>query len=105
MGIFQEVRKLVHDCLTSANGDYDPARVVGYLVVVFGALEFLALSAYVTIKDGKFDSMQYSAGLVAIAGVLVAAAAGVWLKRATENLPAPSAVQVTNKQGLLSEDK
>lgn len=89
MSFFKEVRKLVFDCLTNTHGNYDPARVVGYIVVVLASLEFMVLSAYVTIKDGKFDGSMYAIGLASISTALIAAAAGVWMKKSTE-MPSPT---------------
>jgi hypothetical protein len=77
--------KVLSDCMTSQAGDYDPARVFGYGIVFLGGLEFLCLSAWMAIKDGKFDGVQFATGLAAIGVALAAAAGGVWLKRSTEN--------------------
>ena len=98
MSFGKELIKVVNDCLTSSGGDYDPARVFGYGIIALGGLEFLILTAYVTFKDGKFDGMQFATGLAAIGASLVAAGAGVWIKRQTENSPA-----VTGKEKEVSE--
>jgi hypothetical protein len=88
MAIRATIAKILSDCFTSQTGDYDPARVIGYGLVSLGALEFMVLSPYITIKDGKFDGLQFCAGLASIGTALVAAAGGVYLKRSTENTPA-----------------
>lgn len=87
MATIREVfSKVLSDCLTSQAGDYDPARVFGYGIVVLGGLEFLVLSAYSTFKEGKFDSVAFATGLAAVGGALVLAGAGVWIKKTTENI-------------------
>lgn len=92
-GIVGELKKLVKDCLTSANGDYDPARVVGYGIVLWGAAQFFLLSLYFAIKDGKFDGTAYAAGLAAVSATGLAAAAGVYIKKSTENIPPATEVE------------
>lgn len=83
----EELIKILNDCFTSAGGDYDPARIFGYGIVVLGSLEFLFLAAYTSIKEGKFDPVQFATALAGIAAALAAAAAGVWIKKSTENPP------------------
>lgn len=90
------IKTVIKDCMTSANGDYDPARVIGYGVVVLGALEFLILFAYTTLKHGVFDAAQFTIGLSGVSGALAAAAAGVWLKKTTE-IPTTTTVTETVK--------
>ena len=85
--MLNEVKKVFKDCCTSANGDYDPARVIGYGIVMIGSLEFMILTAYMAITKGVFDSSQFAVGLTGISGVITAAAAGVWLKKTTEIEP------------------
>ncbi len=85
--MFTLFKKVVHDCATSSNGDYDPARVIGYGLVSLGGLEFMVLTAYVAITKGTFDGTQFAVGLTGISGALTAAAAGVWLKKTTEIEP------------------
>jgi len=81
------LRKVISDCLTSAYGDFDPARVVGYLIAAGGGIEFLALEAYATVRNGNFDGVQFAAGLSGVAAVIAGAAAGVWIKRSSEIQP------------------
>lgn len=83
--------KLIKDCLTSAGGDYDPARVVGYGISLLGGLEFLVLTAYVTLKNHSFDGISFATGLSGVAAALAAAAAGVRIKHNTEVPPEPTA--------------
>ena len=81
---FERIKRVVSDCATSANGDYDPARVIGYGFVVLGGLFFLGLTVYDTVVKQSFDSGGFASGLLAISGAIVAAGAGVWLKKDTE---------------------
>lgn len=79
------VKKVFKDCLTGINGkDYDPARVVGYAVVIIGAVVFIGLSIYDTIINKKFDYTGYATGLAGVGVTITAAAAGVWFKKDTE---------------------
>lgn len=82
--MLETMKSVLKDCSTSANGDYDPARVVGYGIVALGALVFLILTIYTTLRSGTFDSGAFAIGLTGVSGTLTAAAAGVWLKKATE---------------------
>lgn len=85
---FTEVTsKVLNDCLTSANGDYDPARVVGYGIVALGGLIYLVLEVYMVVTTHQFDEIKYSTGLAGVGAALVAAAGGVWLKKSTEVPP------------------
>ena len=81
---FDKTKRMVEDCLTSANGDFDPARVIGYGVVVLGALVFFGLTIYHTLVNKSFDGGSFAAGLGSISASVVAAGAGVWLKKDTE---------------------
>lgn len=85
-------KRVIKDISTSAGGDFDPARVIGYGVVFLGSIEFLVLTAYTTFKSGVFDGTQYAIGLTGISGALAAAAAGVWLKKTTEITPKEKAL-------------
>lgn len=85
--MFKLLKQVIFDCCTSANGDYDPARVIGYFLVVVGALEFLILFAYFAIKKDAFDASGFALGLASIGGTLGAAAAGVMIKNGTEIQP------------------
>lgn len=79
------IRKFFNDIFTNVHGNYDPAYVFGYGYVFIGANVFIGLSIYDTIKNGKFDSINYAAGLATVSTTLVAAAAGVSLKKSAEN--------------------
>ncbi len=81
---FEKTKRVVEDCMTSANGDFDPARVIGYGVVVIGALVFFGLTIYNTIINRTFDGGDFAAGLSSVSAAVVAAGAGVWLKKDTE---------------------
>ncbi len=104
-GIVGELRKLARDCLTSANGDYDPARVVGYGIVLWGALQFFLLTLYFAIRDGKFDGVTYAAGLAAISATGLAAAAGVYIKKSTENLPTTEVIAEVEPKPTVPDQK
>ncbi len=84
MSLFKEIKKLIHQCLTNPQGVYDPARVAGYGIVVLGGIQYLVLTAYMAIKDGKFDGLNFATGLAAIGAALMAAAGGVWIKKTSE---------------------
>lgn len=85
-------KKVIKDCLTSANGDFDPARVFGYLILLVGAAMFIAMSGVqFALTPKTFDIFNFTKGLGAIALSLTAAAAGVWIKNATEVPAAKSA--------------
>jgi len=80
--------KVVGDVFTSWNGDVDPARLFGYGFVLLGGMEFLGLTLYMTVKTGHFDALNFSTGLIGISGAIVAAAAGVLIKKSSE-MPMP----------------
>lgn len=82
--IANEVIKLLRESLTASSGEYDPARVFGYGIVVLGALVFFGLTIYVTIRNGTFDGTSYAVGLGGVASTLISAAGGVWIKRTAE---------------------
>jgi uncharacterized membrane-anchored protein len=78
------LKKVIEDCSTGANGDYDPARVIGYGVTLLGSLVFLGLTIYVTIITKAFNSEGFAIGLAGISAVITAAAGGVLMKKSTE---------------------
>ena len=80
----QGLKKILCDMGQSANGDWDPARVVGYGVTVIGAMIFFGLTIYVSIANKTFDGTAYSIGLAGISASIAASAAGVLLKKSTE---------------------
>jgi hypothetical protein len=77
-------KRVLKDITTTPAGDYDPARIIGYGIVVLGGIEFLVLTAWVTIQKGTFDGAQFSLGLTGVAGAIAAAAAGVYIKKSAE---------------------
>lgn len=97
--MFETLKKVIYDCCTSSAGDYDPARLLGYLVVVLAAMVFLVLTTYFALTTGKFDSKDFALGLASISATMVAAATGVWIKKDTEVQPtstaAPAAASVS----------
>lgn len=83
--MFDLLKRVIKDCSTGPNGeDYDPARVVGYVVVVVGAMVFIGLAIYDTIVNKKFDYNGFAVGLGGIGVTVAASAAGVWIKKNTE---------------------
>lgn len=83
----QHIKRVFRDCSTSSNGDYDPARVVGYGFTTVGCFVFLALTVYDTIQKKSFDAVGFAAGLAGVSSTLAAAAAGVRIKDSTEVKP------------------
>lgn len=83
-------KRVLSDMSTSQNGDYDPARVVGYGVAVLGALVFLSLTVYTTLQTKAFDASAFAVGLCGVSATVAAAAGGVFFKRSTE-IPVPPA--------------
>lgn len=82
--MFEGVRKILREVFTSSSGEYDPARLWGYGFCILGGTQYLITSAYVVITTGQFDPVAYATGLAGISTALVAAAAGVWIKRTAE---------------------
>jgi predicted phage tail protein len=87
--MWKTFKQVVYDCFTNPYGDYDPARVIGYLIVILGALEFLGISMWQYAVYNKFDSTGFAAGLASIGGTLAAAGVGVWIKSDAEK-PSPT---------------
>ncbi len=81
---FAILRRVLGDCFTSPNGDFDPARVFGYGFVVAAATVFLVLTVYETLTKGVFETEKFSLGVAAIASSIAAVAAGVLIKKSTE---------------------
>lgn len=82
--IWAVVSKVVSDCFTSANGDYDPARVAGYGIVVLGGFVYLGCEIFMVVTTHQFDEIKFATGLAGIGTALMAAAGGVWIKKSTE---------------------
>ena len=92
----EELKKVLKDSLTNSVGDYDPARVAGYLVVILGGLAFIGLSIYDTIVNKKFNYEGYAIGLSGVAVTIAGAAAGVWIKKGAEPVTKATTVEQTS---------
>ncbi|WP_144106785.1 hypothetical protein [Paraburkholderia sp. BCC1886] len=83
--------KVCTDCFTNWNGDFDPARLVYALILLYG-LAFLWMSIWDTHVHHVFNQMGFATGASALAVQMIAAAAGVRLKQNAEapfpNVPA-----------------
>lgn len=77
-------KRVMSDISTSANGDFDPARVIGYGFVVISGLVFLGLTIYTTWKTGAFSTVDFTIGVAGLSASITAAAAGVLIKKSTE---------------------
>jgi hypothetical protein len=82
--MFQLFKRVLSDCTTSANGDFDPARVVGYSMVLLTYLVWLTVTIYFVVTTGKFDSVAFCRDAATLSTMIFAAAAGVWIKKDTE---------------------
>lgn len=82
------IAKTCGDMFQNWNGDYDPARLIGYGFVLLCGFVFIALTIYDTLKNHQFNSLAFSTGCVAISGQALAAAWGVKLKQNSE-VPIP----------------
>ena len=85
--LLREFGIALKDVFTSAAGEYDPARAIGYGVVLLSAITFLGLSTYDTIVNRKFDYSGFALGLAGVSAAIAAAAAGVTIKKSSENSP------------------
>lgn len=83
-------QKIMSDCFTSWNGDWDPSRLFGYGFAILVSIQFLAQSAYDLVKNGRWDPVQYSLAAAGIGGMYAAVASGVRIKAMTENAAPPS---------------
>jgi hypothetical protein len=84
----QVIAKACGDMFQNWNGDYDPARLIGYGWCLLFGMVFIALTVYDTLHNKAFNSMAFSTGGVAIAGQIFAAACGVRVKQNSE-VPMP----------------
>lgn len=80
MMFISHIKRVFRECSTSSDGEYDPARVVGYGFTTIGSFLFLVLTVYDTMLKQSFDSVAFAAGLAGVSGTLAAAAAGVRIK-------------------------
>lgn len=87
--ISELIKQVSKESMTSAAGEYDPARVFGYGFVVLASLVFLGLSIYDAIKNGHFNTTDFTTGTLAIAGAYGLVAGGVAIKKSAENPPPP----------------
>jgi len=78
-------QKILSDCFTSWNGEWDPSRLFGYGFAILVSIQFIVQSAYDTVKNGHWDPVQYSLAAAGIGGMYAAVAAGVRVKSQTEN--------------------
>jgi hypothetical protein len=78
-------KKFVGDQFTTSNGDFDPARVWGYMVIGTGGMLYNWFEYYWVVTKGQpFDPIAYADGLIKVGAALLAAATGVWIKHGTE---------------------
>lgn len=103
----EETRKVIAkatgDMFQNWNGDYDPARLIGYGFVLLCGLVFIGLTIYDTLRNHAFNSMAFSGGCVAISGQALAAAWGVKIKQNSETpMPPPSFDDQRNRERELN---
>lgn len=78
-------QRIMADCFTSWNGDWDPSRLFGYGFAILVSIQFIAQSAYDLLKNGHWDPVNYSLAAAGIGGMYAAVATGVRVKAMTEN--------------------
>lgn len=88
---FKTLSTVTKQSLTNANGEYDPARVIGYFTASLGVLTYLFLSGYVIITTGKMDFISWGLGFTGVSGSCLAAAWGVNIKLSSEGPIVPPA--------------
>lgn len=83
--MFEILKKVIHDCLTCEAGDYDPARVVGYMLVLITYFTWLTMTVcMIVFGSAKWDSSNFCKDALLLSGILVTAAGGVWIKKSAE---------------------
>lgn len=83
--MFRGFKRFWHDQITTPNGDIDPARVWGYLIIGSGGMLYNYFEYYtVVVKGQPFDPNAYADGLIKVGTALLAAAAGIWIKHGAE---------------------
>jgi hypothetical protein len=87
--------KVTSDMFSNWNGDVDPARAIGYLIVLMFSVIFAWLTILDTYWHHSFNSMAFSAGVGVIAVQVIAAAAGVRIKQSSEIPMTPKAEDET----------
>lgn len=55
-------KTVVFQIMTASNGQYDPARLFGYMFVFAAGVMFLVFFAWQTINTGKFDATSFTTG-------------------------------------------
>jgi hypothetical protein len=78
------LRRVMTESFTTAAGEFDPARVIGYGFVGLSGFVFLFLTMWVTMKSGVFDTDKFAMGVGAVSAAILAAAGGVQMKNGTE---------------------
>lgn len=81
------VSTVLSDSFTSKVGEYDPARLFGYLPILLASFAFIGLSIYDTVVNKKFDYAGFAMGIAGVGAALAGAAAGVRIKEGSENQP------------------
>lgn len=83
--MWRAFKRFWHDQITTPNGDIDPARVWGYLIIGCGGMLYNFFEYYeVVIKGQPFDPNAFADGLIKVGTALLAAAAGIWIKKGAE---------------------
>lgn len=80
-------RGLADMATSDPNGYTDPARVIGYLFPVISGLVFLVMIVWSSFKNGKFDGIDFAAGVTSISAAIGVASWGVAKKNGTEGPP------------------
>jgi hypothetical protein len=93
--LYSFIAKICGDMFTNWNGDVDPARLIGYLIVIIFAVLFIWLTILDTFWHHSFNSMAFSTGAGVIAVQLLAAAGGVRIKQSSE-IPLPPMGEMMN---------
>lgn len=77
--------RVIHDGLTGIDGiTYDPLKVIGYPSAILAIIVYLSAGVVALVKNASFDYIAYGTGFTALAGGLLAIAAGVAVKSNTE---------------------
>lgn len=80
--------RVITDMTTTPNMDFDPARVIGYGFALLVGIVFLVLEVWYSFKSGQFNAGEYAAGSASVSMSIVAASAGVLIKKNAEIQPA-----------------
>jgi hypothetical protein len=83
--MFEQIKKLVKDCLTENNGtSYCPFRVAGASLSVLGIPTFVAGGIASIYKTGALDYITFATGFGAMMTGLAVLAGGIALKAKTD---------------------